>query len=547
MLPPLSPQQAQWVDKTLGRLSLEQAAGQLLCISQFNDSRDYWFRLMEKVPFGAARARAESAEGYRNFLAELQQQVAIPLLVPANMEHGAAELKGYGTDFPWPMGMGAANDEGLMAIMGQAIATEARYIGVNWLFNPVVDLNYNFDNPITNIRALGDDPQQVIRLATVWLQAMQAHGVAATAKHFPGDGVDDRDQHLLTSVNSLPFDQWQETFGRVWCAVIDAGVLCIMPGHISLPDYQGYRQRPEEAPPATLSRRLLIELLRQELGFAGLIVSDNASMIGLACHADAEDLIVEAIAAGIDIYLNADPEHDFDRLLAGVQDGRITEAQIYASARRVLEMKARLHLFVDPFGPAPSPEEQATFQAAAQAMADKSMTVLRNSGQLALSLTPGAKVLTVTYGHLMPHMGLTDLEVFDQELRNRGLHVDHLLNPSSDELRQQAEAYAAVFINLFKLPMMPLGSARMTDTFRSWGWRSLYRRHPQVAYTTFGSPYVLYELPPAPRLIATYGNSDCSQRAAVKVWLGEMEAQGTLPVRMPKVTIKPLDIDERYS
>jgi hypothetical protein len=91
--------------------------------------------------------------------------------------------------------------------------------------------------------------------------------------------------------------------------------------------------------------------------------------------------------------------------------------------------------------------------------------------------------------------------------------------------------------------MMPLGTARMTDTFRSWGWRSLYRRHPNVAYTAFGSPYVAYELPPVPRLIATYGSSECSQRAAVKVWLGEMEAEGTLPVRMPKVEIKPLKVD----
>jgi beta-N-acetylhexosaminidase len=131
------------------------------------------------------------------------------------MEHGAAEITGYGTDFPWPMGMGAANREDLMAIMGKAIATEARYVGVNWLFNPVVDLNYNFDNPITNIRALGDDPLLVSRLGTIWLQAMQQHGVAATAKHFPGDGVDDRDRHLLTSINSLPFDQWFATFGIV--------------------------------------------------------------------------------------------------------------------------------------------------------------------------------------------------------------------------------------------------------------------------------------------------------------------------------------------
>jgi beta-N-acetylhexosaminidase len=540
MIQPLTEQQAQWVDKTLSTLTLEESVGQLLCISQFNDSREYWLRLMERVPFGAARASSESADGLREIMSELQQHSAIPLLVPANMEHGAAEQAGYGTDFPWAMGMGAANDDELMAIMGQAIATEARYIGVNWLFNPVVDLNYNFNNPITNIRSLGDDPAKVSRLATVWIQAMQQHGVAATAKHFPGDGVDDRDQHLLTTINSLPFEQWLETYGMVWKSVIDAGVMCIMPGHISLPDYQGYREQPEDAPPATLSRKLLVDLLRQELGYTGLIVSDNASMIGLTCHADADDLIVESIASGIDIFLNADPDHDFNRLLQGVHDGRVSEAQIYESARRVLEAKARLNLFEQILGPAPTQDQQTAFATAAQTMADKSMTILRSDGQLTLNLADEGKVLTVTCGQLMPRMGITDLDVFDEELQKRGFQVEHLLNPTSDELRQKATEHDAVFINLFKVPIMPLGSTRMTDTFRTWGWRSLYRTHPNVAYTAFGNPYVAYELPPVPRLIATYGNSDCSQRAAVKVWLGEIDAQGYCPVKLPKITIQPL-------
>ena len=539
MLQPLTAAQALWVDRTLAGLSLQSAVGQLLCISQFNDSREYWLPLLERVPFGAVRGRSESAEAYRAFLAELQNQVNVPLLVPANMEHGAAEIQGYGTDFPWPMGIGAANDEALTAVMGQAIAMEARYLGVNWLFNPVVDLNYNFDNPITNIRSMGDDPAQVSRLATIWLQSMQKHGVAATAKHFPGDGIDDRDQHLITSVNSLPFEQWQETFGMVWKAVIEAGVMCIMPGHISLPDYQGYREHPEEAPPATFSRRLLVDLLRKELGYEGLIVSDNASMIGLTAYLDEEDRIVESIASGIDIYLNADPEHDFDRLLRAVHTGRVGEARIYDAARRVLEMKARLNLFETQTVHAPTAEEQASFGEAAQTLADKSITVLRSQGQLPLEITPGARVLTVTLGHLMPHMGVVDLAIFDQELASRGFSVTHILNPTSDELRRAAEAHDAVFINLVKIPIMPLGTARMTDTFRSWGWRSLYRTHAQVAYTSFGSPYVAYEMPPVPRLIAAYGTSESSQRAAVKVWMGEVEAMGTLPVQMPKVEVRP--------
>ena len=431
MLQTLTDQQAQWVETTLNRLSLEQCVGQLLCISQGQDSKEYWLRLIEEKQIGSMRARTRSAQTYRELLIEAQKHSPIPLLVPGNMESGAAELRGYGTEFPPQMAAGAAGDETLMSMRGQAIATEARHYGVNWVFTPVVDLNYNFDNPITNIRSLGDDPDRVSRLASTMIRALQKHGLAATAKHFPGDGIDDRDQHLLTTVNSMPFGQWMETYGRVWKAVIDAGVMCIMPGHISLPDYQGYVERPESAPPATLSRKLLVDLLRQELGFEGLIVSDNASMIGLTTRASADERVVKAIASGIDVYLNADPDLDYDRLILAVHDGRLSEERIRQSARRVLEMKARLRLFEDPFGPAPTSEQTAAFRRAAQEMAEKSVTVLRGGGQLLPEMTPSTKVLTVTYAQLNPMMGMTDLEIFDQELRKRGFQVEHLLNPDS--------------------------------------------------------------------------------------------------------------------
>lgn len=485
------------------------------------------------------RARTNSAESYRALLAETQARSPIPLLVPANMEHGAAELGGYGTDFPWAMAAGAANDEALMAARGEAVALEARHVGVNWVFHPVVDLNYNCNNPITNVRSMGDQPERVSRLAVATIQALQANGLAATAKHFPGDGIDDRDQHLLTTINSLPFVQWLETYGRVWRSVIDAGVMCIMPGHISLPDYQGYQEKPEAAPPATLSAKLLIDLLRQELGFAGMIVSDNANMIGLRINTNPEDQIVLSIASGIDMYLNADPEHDFDRLLQGVKDGRVSEERIQDAARRVLEMKARLNLFEDAFGPAPTAEQSKSFQTAARHMADKSITILRQNEPLVLVLEPGDKVLTATYGHFSHLFGESDLEAFDQALIERGFEVTHLLNPDSDELRQTAEKSRAVFMNISVIPFTTLGNIRMTDSFCTWGWRSIYLAHPQVAYTAFGSPYLAYEAPNLPRLIAAYGRSAVSQQAAVKFWLGEIDAQGTLPVQMPQVQIQP--------
>jgi beta-N-acetylhexosaminidase len=546
MLIPLTVEQQQWVETTLSRMTLPQRVGQLLCPTNPRFTTADWLDLLENVPLGSLTVRGTNSADLRERMQTLQDQSAVPLLVAGDLEHGAIALTD-GTEFPWMMGAGAANDAELMTIMGQATAAEARYAGLHWTFSPVVDLNYNSNNPITNIRALSDRPERVIRLATAFVQGLQAEGrMAATAKHFPGDGVDDRDQHLSTTVNSLPFEQWQATYGRVWRAVIEAGVMCIMPGHISLPDYQGFADRPEQAPPATLSPKLAIDLLRAELDFEGLLISDASGMIGLASRVPSEERVVQCIKSGLDVYLFPDTLKDFERLIQAVEQGRLSEERVQQAARRVLEMKARLGLYGDPFGPKPSEADKSGYQQAAQRMADKSITVLRSDGRPPLKLEPGSRVLTVTIAQLNPFnkfMPQLDLDSFDDELRQRGFQVEHLLNPEDDLLLAKAAEHDVVFLNLMALPYMVLGTIRnLVGHLGHWNWRSLFVDYPQVVFTSFGNPYVLHEMPHLPNLLAAYGNSDVSQRAAVKVWLGEIEPQGDCPVSLPKITIKPVSV-----
>ena len=264
------------------------------------------------------------------------------------------------------------------AEIGQATAAEARYAGMHWTFSPVIDLNYNFLNPITNVRAFSDEPERVIHIATAMIEGLQGDGLlAATAKHFPGDGMDDRDQHLATTINNLPLADWQATYGKVWRAAIDAGVLCVMPGHISLPDYQGFTDHPVDAPPATLDTKLLNDLLRKELGFDGLIISDASGMIGMTTRVPSNTRVVECIKAGCDVYLFPETLEEYGYLLDAVKEGRLSEERVRDAARRVLELKARLNVHIDPFGPKPSDEDKSSYQATAQAVADKSITVLR--------------------------------------------------------------------------------------------------------------------------------------------------------------------------
>ncbi len=355
MLAPLTNEQQAWVDATLTGMTLEQCAGQLLCPMDIRATTESWLELLDQVPLGSIFIRSMPGEELRRLLAAVQEKSAIPIVVAADLEHGAQAITDVGTVFPWPMAAGAANDVTLMRKMGQATAVEARYHGLHWTFGPVMDLNLNFNNPITNVRAMGDDPDRVIALGVPLIEALQMDGrLAATAKHFPGDGVDDRDHHIVGSVNTLPVEQWRATFGRVFKAAVEAGVLAVMPGHISLPDYQGYAHAPDDAPPATLSRDLLDGLLRRELGFDGLIVSDASPMIGLQSRVSSEASVVQSIDAGIDMYLFPDPVDDYRRILAAVSTSALSEDRIREAARRVLEFKARLNLHVDPFGPEPS-------------------------------------------------------------------------------------------------------------------------------------------------------------------------------------------------
>lgn len=544
MIMPLTADQQKWVDTTLDTLTIPECLGQLLCPSSPRSTTSEWLDLMQKVPFGVISLRGATTAATRERMLHLQDAAAVPILAGGDMEQGANILTDS-VEFPRPMAMGAANDAALVRKIGQATAAEARYAGMHWTFSPVIDLNYNFLNPITNVRALSDEPERVIRLATAMIQGLQGDGLlAATAKHFPGDGMDDRDQHLATTINNLPFADWQATYGKVWRAAIDAGVFCVMPGHISLPAYQGFADRPVDAPPATLDAKLLIDLLRKELGFDGLIISDATGMIGLTTRVPTAQRVVECIKAGCDVYLFPETVEDYERLLGAVKDGRLAEERVRAAARRVLELKARLNLHIDPFGPKPTEVDLNSYQATAQAVADKSITALRGADRLSVALQPGGRVLTVTIGansQFNRFMPPRELAVVDEELRLRGFQVEHLFNPGDEELLAKAGEADVVFMNLLMLPYMVMGSIHnLVGHLGHWRWRSLFIDHPQVYYTSFGNPYVLHEMPHLPNLLAAYSDSPASQRAAVKVWLGELAAQGDCPVRLPEVKIQPL-------
>jgi beta-N-acetylhexosaminidase len=538
MLKPLTRAQSEWVEATFTSLSLDEKIGHLLCPEDKGYSVDEWLAILKEVPLGSAFFGLRPVERPLACMRALQQASRVPLLIASDLENGAGCMIDGATEFPRPMAAGSAGDARLVEQMGRVTAREGRAFGVHWTFSPVVDLNVNFQNPVTNVRSLGDQAVPVARLAAAWIRGMQASGeLAATAKHFPGDGIDDRDQHICTSINDLPMKRWWQTYGKVWRSAVEAGVYSIMVGHIALPAYEGLEADLASALPATLNPRLQIDLLRDELGFQGVVVSDAAPMIGIASRLRSEEEAIQNILAGSDVYLFAEPKKDFALLKRAVEQGRLSIEQVEQSVRRVLEMKARLNLYERPFGADLTKKEKADHEALALRLAQKSITLLRSNELTPKSLPEGARLLTVTVTY---DNGRPDnerwLPAVDQALRQRGYQVDHLDNPSHSVLFENAGSYDRVFVNVVIYPHALFGTLRLTGHMMDIFWKAFYVDHLNVVFTSFGSPYLLYEQPHLPNLYLAYGHSAASQQAAVGVWLGEIPARGKAPVKMyPKM------------
>ncbi len=532
MVNALTAAQAEWAESTLGSMTLDEKIGHLLCPSSGESSEDELKALLDEVPLGSIFFSDWKHEEMRHMAASVQEFSRIPVLVCGDMEVGPKA----GTMFTRAMGCSAANSPELMRERGRVTAREVRSMGVHWSFAPVIDLIMNFQNPELSVRSWGDTPEQVLSNVIPLIEGMQEGGLlAATAKHFPGLGMDDRDQHLCTAVNRMSRDEWMASYGKVWQGVIDAGVWTLMVGHIAVPALQGCEDSPWEAMPATISPELQVNVLRRQLGFDGVIMSDANCMIGIASRIPIDEMVVRNIETGGDVFLFGNPRQEFKRLKQAVEDGRLTEERIDQSVRRVIELKARLNLFGRQDCDASTDAQQQQATELAQTIADRSITIVRKDESLPLKLKPGAKVLTVTIKNKNPREEhrCPPLTTVDDELRERGFEVEHLQMPGSDDIAEKLDEVDAVFINLHQPMHSVIGTIRLVDHMPMAFWNGWWNGRKNIVFTSFGSPYHLYEFPHWPNMVLAYGATPEAQRAAVKVWLGEQDAVGTLPSAMP--------------
>lgn len=378
-----------WVNTTLDSMTLEEKIGQLF-INHNNDySPEYLDGVLENFHVGGMRYRPGPSAAVQEHIRHAQSKSKVPLLVASNPEMGGAGSCDDGTFVSTHLQAGSHPDKSIARQMGQVAGVETAALGCNWAFAPIVDIHYNWRNTVISTRSFGNTPEIVVERAKEYFDGISESPTACAMKHFPGDGVDERDQHVVTSYNTFGYDEWNRTYGHVYREMIGHGVQSIMIGHIGAPGLSRHF-RPGMADkdilPATLAPELLQDLLRGELGFNGLILTDASQMIGLTQAMKRKDLVPATIAAGCDMFLFfRNPEEDFGYMLDGYKSGIITEQRLHDALRRILALKASLGLHLKDRNELVPPVEalakigSEAHRAVAAEIADKTVTLVKDT------------------------------------------------------------------------------------------------------------------------------------------------------------------------
>lgn len=345
----LSDEDIRWVEETRDAMTTEQKAGQIFCALGIGDDEGMLRGMIDGIGIGGIMYRPGPKALVQNTHRKIQSMAKIPLLLAANTEAGGSGLSFEGTGFGAPMAVAATGDPETAYRMGYVACKEGAAMGLNWSFAPIIDIDREFHNPITNTRTFGSDPEMVLKCASRYLDAADECGVAVSIKHFPGDGVDERDQHILTSVNSLSCEEWMQTYGHIYKSLIDQGAKTVMVGHIAQPAW-AKRLNPaiskrDALCPASLSKEILTGLLRGELGFNGLVSTDSSAMVGFTAAMPRSRAVPTAIEAGCDMVLfNKDIQEDYGYVLKGLENGLLSMERLNDAVTRILATKASLGL-----------------------------------------------------------------------------------------------------------------------------------------------------------------------------------------------------------
>ena len=537
-----------WVKTTRDSLSTEDKVRQIYCPMGIYDDPDNARLLAKLKPGGLFRLMGPDLDAAWAATRIAIESSEVPMLIAGDLEGGAYCLP-YNTAALNQIGVAACNDPALSEGIATVIAEEAVAMGYNWSFTPVLDINAKFRSAIVGTRSYGSRVDTIIREASIHIRVLQAHGVAATAKHWPGEGYDERDQHLVTTVNPLPFDEWEQSYGRIYRSMIDQGVMSVMSAHIALPSWirkHNPDARREAFCPGSASHLLNVALLRGELGFNGLVVSDATPMGGLSSWAEKEIYAPDVVQNGCDMYLFGHPnEAEIGMLMKGLSSGRLTEERLEEAVTRVLGLKAALGLHkktLDQSLP-PLPQVRKRLRTpsnlAVSAQSVRQSVTLVKDVVLNLPLNPvrHRRVLIISEGvkRVTPSAQSRSLEAFEAELRQRGFELRHV-EPAQALLAAPAPTRDNTDLVLYLLAQ----ESEYTVGHIGIDWKKLhggilqgmtrYWNDVPTVMVSFGHMYYLYDAPFCPTYINAYTWLPEVQAAVVRKLVGEEVFEGTSPV-----------------
>ncbi|HWZ83500.1 MAG TPA: glycoside hydrolase family 3 N-terminal domain-containing protein [Terriglobales bacterium] len=570
----------KWVDKTLKRMTTEEKVGQLFMIwtrvTVMNEADPAWLALRDSVkkyhvggfcmsvPVDGAVLMKNQPFEAAELLNRLQAWSDLPLIIAADFERGVS-IRLYGaTVFPHAMAFGAAGRLEDAEAFGRITALEARAIGVHWNFFPDADVNSNPANPIINTRSFGEDPHQVGEMVAAYIKGAHAGGMLTTVKHFPGHGDTATDSHLgvaqvtgdrarLDSVELPPFER-----------AIQAGVDSVMVAHVSVPTLE-----PDSNRVATTSKLVVTDLLKDQLKFKGIVVTDALDMAGLT-RMYANDIgraAVEAFKAGNDVLLiPVDLDASVRSMVQAVKNGEIPKSRLDSSVRKILELKASLSLEkarLTDMSKLPKIIGKPENLGFGQHVADEAVTLVRDNQQvLPLQAKP-----TGTTGTVLPYQGVVEVHnrlvvvIFSEDLRTDSgrmlerqilarvpdahvIYVDQrsAAGMSSDTL-SAVDAAEHVIAAVYAIPtagraiVMAGGSKGNAAPDASTTLLSTILDHAaaRTAVVAMGNPYLAQDFPSVQTYLCTFSNATVSEVAAVKAMFGEIPTHGHLPVTIPGV------------
>ena len=530
-----------WVEQTIAGMSIDEKIGQLFIPICYSSDPAFLEHVMLGHHIGGIMYRPGPGATRQRDHRFLQEHSRIPLLVGANLEYGGNGVAEEGTFFGTQMQVAATGDVNNAYLLGKISAAEGKACGCNWAFAPVVDIDRNWRNPITNVRTYGDDAERVLACGLAFKKGVDEAGMAVTVKHFPGDGCDEVDQHILTSVNTLSCEDWDSSYGKIYQGLIDDGALTVMVGHIAMPAYEHFYDvhTPKQLIPASLSKALLGGLLRGKLGFNGLISTDSSCMVGFSSAMARAEALPHCIEAGCDMILfNKDLDEDFRFMKQGYEQGLLSEERLTEALTRILATKAALGLHKQrdvSAGADLSVLSAPKHVDAARRCADEAITLVKDT-QALLPLSPEKtkRVLLEVMGEFPGTKRVT--ESFADRLRAEGFEVEIYEKEQPGRHDFSVTTFREKYDLVLYLGNIENESNHVTNRL---SWHTFFgngnncpwfvKERPTL-FISLANPYHLVDIPMIQTYINCYCNSEFILEALLEKLMGRSPFVGQSPV-----------------